>query len=121
MGIVLYEMLAGRPPFNAPTAAGLIEKHRNQRPPDIRIDNFDLRMLITHSLMESLSKRPEDRQSSANALARQLRHVVQLATHVSTPPPAGAASPWPQRSPAVLRASIDQNAVVVFRVPDAKL
>lgn len=89
LGIILYEMLAGAPPFDATTAAGIIDKHRNHRPPDIRIDDFELRMLITHTLMESLHKRPDRRQSSANAFARQLRHIEQLATHVSTPPPAG--------------------------------
>lgn len=88
LGVVFYEMLAGVPPFNGSKAAELIEKHKKQRPPDLRIDNFDLRMLITHSLMESLQKRPDLRQSSANAFARQIRHIEQLATHVSTPPPA---------------------------------
>jgi serine/threonine-protein kinase len=88
LGIVFYEMLTGRPPFQADTAAALIEMHRTQRPADVTIDDFDLRMLITHTLMESLNKHPENRQSSSNAFARQLRHVEQLATHVSTPPPA---------------------------------
>ena len=89
LGIVFYEMLSGTPPFDAPKAAALIQKHREQQPPEIRIDDFELRMLVTHTLMESLNKRPERRQSSANAFARQLRHIEQLATHVSTPPPAG--------------------------------
>lgn len=97
LGIVLYEMLAGAPPFDAPTAAGLVEKQRYQRPPEIRIDNFELRMLVTHALMESLTKWPGNRQSSANVFARQLRHIEQLATHVSTPPPAGAVPPTPKR------------------------
>jgi len=95
LGIVLHEMLAGSPPFDAPKAAGLIEKHKNERPPEIRIDDFELRMLVTHTLMESLRKLPEKRQSSANAFARQLRHIEQLSTHVSTPPPAGVVPPEP--------------------------
>ncbi|MBC7899799.1 MAG: serine/threonine protein kinase [Saprospiraceae bacterium] len=98
LGVVLYEMLAGVPPFEADKAAALIDKHKNQRPPEIRIDNFDLRMLLTHTLMESLQKRPERRQSSANAFARQLRHIEQLATHVSTPPPAGVVPPATPRT-----------------------
>jgi serine/threonine protein kinase len=112
LGIVLYEMLAGRTPFNAGTAAGIIEKHLSQRPPEITIDDFELRMLAAHTLMESLSKRPEDRQSSANAFARQLRHIEQLATHVSTPPPATTAPPWPQRAPAIAEA-VAVSATVV--------
>jgi serine/threonine protein kinase len=91
LGIVLYEMLSGAPPFDADKASGLIDMHRNQRPPDVTIDNFDLRMLLIHTLMESLQKAPEKRQSSANAFARQLRHMEQLAMHSPTPPPASVA------------------------------
>ena len=86
-GIVLYEMLAGEPPFDGEKASALIEQHRSSRPPDLKIDNFDLRMLLTHAVMESLSKKPGQRQSSANAFARQLRHIEQLATHIPTPRP----------------------------------
>ena len=87
LGVLLYELIAGVPPFDADRAAGVIEQHRHERPPEIKIDNFDLRMLISHTLMESLSKQPELRQSSADLFARQLRHIEQLATHVSTPAP----------------------------------
>jgi serine/threonine protein kinase len=110
LGIVFYEMLAGVPPFDASKAAGLIEKHRSERPPEIKIDNFDLRMLVTHSLMESLIKRPERRQSSANAFARQLRHIEQLATHISTPPPAGVVPLAPRPVP------IEHEPVKVIRL-----
>jgi serine/threonine protein kinase len=87
LGVLLYELIAGVPPFDAGRAAGVIEQHRHARPPEIKIGNFDLRMLISHTLMESLSKRPELRQASADLFARQLRHIEQLATHVSTPAP----------------------------------
>ncbi|MEP7147946.1 MAG: protein kinase [Acidobacteriota bacterium] len=104
LGTVFYELLAGAPPFDASKALGLIEKHKRERVPDIRIDNFELRMLVTHSLMEALQKQPRMRQSSADLLARQLRHIEQLATHATTPPPAGVirkpivpARPAPQR------------------------
>ena len=94
LGVVFYELLAGFPPFNAPKAVGLIEKHKNHRVPDIRINNYHVQMLVTHSLMETLQKQPRLRQSSANVFARQLRHIEQLATHASTPAaaPLGTAS-----------------------------
>ncbi|MEO8573590.1 MAG: protein kinase [Pyrinomonadaceae bacterium] len=94
LGIVFYELLSGAPPFDAAKAVGLIQKHKSQPVPDIRINNFHLRMLVTHSLTEALQKQPRLRQSSANVLARQLRHIEQLATHVSTPPPAGVTPAW---------------------------
>ncbi len=89
LGVVFYELLAGVPPFDAPTAVGLIHQHTNQQPPEVKVQNFELRMLVTHALTEALQKAPRLRQSSANALARQLRHIEQLATHTTTPPPAG--------------------------------
>jgi len=61
LGIILYEMLAGAPPFDGVKASGVIEKHRHQKPKEIRIDNFDLRALLTHTLVESLQKEPEKR------------------------------------------------------------
>src|SRR5688572_11015836 len=64
--------------------------HLHQKPPEIKIENFDLRMLLTHTIYESLQKQPSFRQSTADLFARQMRHIEQLATHVSTPPPAVA-------------------------------
>lgn len=93
LGVLLYELIAGAPPFDADRAAGVIEQHRHARPPDVKIDNFDLRMLISHALMESLSKQANLRQASADLFARQLRHIEQLATHVSTPAPVVKVAP----------------------------
>ena len=102
LGVVFYEMLAGSPPFDAATATALIHKQKTQPPPDVRIDDFHLRMLVTHSLTESLQKPARLRQRTANAFARQLRHIEQLATHVSTPPPAGTVT---TRNPATPKIS----------------
>ena len=99
LGIVFYEMLAGFTPFEASTAVGLIQQHTTQLPPDIRIENFNLRMLVTHALTEALQKQTRLRQPSVNTLARQLRHIEQLATHSSTPPPAGTVNTRPAPVP----------------------
>jgi serine/threonine protein kinase len=93
LGIVFYEMLSGAPPFDGANAAELTEKHKNQPPPEIKINNFNLRMLLTHTLTEALRKPPRLRHASANAFARQIRHIEQLATHISTPPPVVTVSP----------------------------
>ena len=117
LGIVLFEMLAGVPPFDAPKATALIAKHRNQQPPELRIADFNLRMLLTHTLKESLHKTARLRQSSANAFARQLRHIEQLATHVSTPPPAGSV-PVPTRDrPVVIAAAAAAPALATATQP----
>lgn len=115
LGILLYELIAGTLPFDADRASGVIDQHRNSRPPEIKIDNFELRMLITHTLMESLGKRGDIRQASADLFARQLRHIEQLANHVSTPPPAvSVAIPAPRQQPRLVIPDIDS----VLDVPD---
>ena len=114
LGVVLHEMLAGSPPFKASKAVGLIEQHRNQPPPEVKIDDIDLRMLLTHTLMEALRKQPEIRQASANAFARQMRHMEQLATHSSVPPPALTVPPVPPKH------ELDKNTVA-RPVPSANI
>ena len=114
LGVVFYEMLAGRPPFDAEKAAGLIEKHRHEHPPDVRIDNFDLRMLVTHALFESLGKQAWARQSSAGLFARQLRHIEQLATHIPTPPAVVAVKP-PRPKRQIAKTSIKPVAAIADR------
>jgi serine/threonine protein kinase len=87
LGVVLYETLAGHVPFDAPYADAIILKQINETPPEIKIKTFDIRMLLTHTLNDALQKQSRTRLKSANAFARQLRHIEQLATHSSTPPP----------------------------------
>lgn len=90
LGIVLYEMLSGNVPFDAPYADALIAKQINEHAPEVKINSFDIRMLLTHLLSDALQKTTLLRLKTANAFARQLRHIEQLATHSSTPPPAVA-------------------------------
>lgn len=106
LGIVFYELLAGVPPFVASSATGLIHKHRNEVAAELKIDNFELRMLVTHSLTEALQKPQRLRQATANVLARQLRHIEQLATHSSTPPPASASAATPSRPRKAMPAAV---------------
>ena len=117
LGIIFYEMLVGAPPFDAHTAVGLIQQHRQQRPADVEINSFDLRMLITHSLSTALQKEPDKRQTSANAFARQLRHIEQLATHSPTPPPAVKTAAHPHVTPLSNTAVVSASASAIPSTP----
>jgi serine/threonine-protein kinase len=74
-GVILFEMLSGRLPFEDETAQGLLEKHVYAKPPqpsDFVASVSDLDPVVA----KALEKAPEDRYESAEAFAEALREVV---------------------------------------------
>lgn len=74
LGVVLYELLVGRPPFVADTPVGLLLKHISEPPtpfgrirPDLSIDPR-----LEAVVMRALDKRPEGRQQMVAELAQAL-------------------------------------------------
>jgi eukaryotic-like serine/threonine-protein kinase len=88
LGVVLYEILAGELPFDAPDAEILISKKLKLTAPSVHINNFNIRALLSHTVADALQKPKRLRLKSANVFARRLRYIEQIATHSSTPPPA---------------------------------
>jgi serine/threonine protein kinase len=72
LGVVLFELLAGRPPFQADNAVAMMGRHLEAAPP--RVSMFlpgiphDLDMLVDRML----AKRPEDRPQDAEELRAEL-------------------------------------------------
>ncbi|HEY6060625.1 MAG TPA: protein kinase [Gemmatimonadales bacterium] len=61
LGIVAYEMLAGRLPFQAETTVGLLFAHVHETPPPIGDLRPDVPEPIASAVMRMLAKEPEDR------------------------------------------------------------
>jgi tetratricopeptide (TPR) repeat protein/tRNA A-37 threonylcarbamoyl transferase component Bud32 len=76
LGCVLYEMLAGVPPFEAPTAQGLLAKVMTETPRPLVERRADVPPHVDAAIRSALAKRPEDRQSTARAFADALRPPV---------------------------------------------
>jgi serine/threonine-protein kinase len=68
LGIILFEMLAGKLPFNADTAFGMMHKHVNEQPP-IRNLGPEFPVGIERVLTTALAKNPEQRYSSAGEMS----------------------------------------------------
>lgn len=78
LGILLFEMLTGKPPFEASDSETLIHKQIKENPPAIQIHNFNIRALLNHTLKDSLQKRKRLRLKNANIFARRLRYIEQI-------------------------------------------
>jgi eukaryotic-like serine/threonine-protein kinase len=76
MGVILYLLLSGQTPFDAPTPLGIVLKHQNEEPlPPSRVRAMaDLRLEAV--CLKAMSKRPQDRYSSAREMRAALRTAV---------------------------------------------
>jgi tRNA A-37 threonylcarbamoyl transferase component Bud32 len=79
LGVVLYEMLTGRPPFLADTAEGLLRAHLEAEPRPVRALVFWVPPEIATACEAALAKDPAARPVSAGALAARLRAAAQAA------------------------------------------
>jgi eukaryotic-like serine/threonine-protein kinase len=79
LGVVLYELLTGRPPFVADTAEQLLRAHLEAAPRPVRDLVFWVPPGIAATCEAALAKDPARRPASAGALAVQLRAAAQAA------------------------------------------
>jgi serine/threonine protein kinase len=79
LGVVLYEMLTGRPPFLADTAEQLLRAHLEVTPRPVRALVFWVPPEIAAACEAALAKDPAGRPASAGALAARLRAAAEAA------------------------------------------
>lgn len=72
LGCLLYEMLAGRPPFMADTMASMIFKHVAESPEPLASHRPDVPVHVEDAVLRALAKRPGDRFDSAARFALAL-------------------------------------------------
>ncbi len=72
IGVVLYEMLAGIRPFDAPTFQELAQKVRKDEPPPLRNLRPDLPPALERVVLRALSKERDDRWATAAEFAGAL-------------------------------------------------
>jgi urea transport system substrate-binding protein len=76
LGVVLYELLCGRPPFKGDTSWAIIHQVVTVPPPSIRAGRPDCPRGLEGICLKCLSKSPGDRYTSAEALAEDLRRFL---------------------------------------------
>src|SRR3989441_1109980 len=76
LGVVMFEMLAGRPPFVGPTAVSIAMQHASTNPPSVRQFNPAVPPAVERIVMRALEKEPEDRFQSAAEMQHALRQCA---------------------------------------------
>jgi serine/threonine protein kinase len=76
VGVILFQLLTGRVPFEAESTIGIILKHITDAPPDPLSLNPQANERLARVCLKAMSKRPDDRYASARDMRAELRAAV---------------------------------------------
>lgn len=76
LGVTLFEMVGGRPPFDANSAMTLMMMHINDPVPNIKNLNPDVPDALVTVINKALAKDPNDRYQTAAQMAAALRNAL---------------------------------------------
>ncbi|MBM7555516.1 Stk1 family PASTA domain-containing Ser/Thr kinase [Halanaerobacter jeridensis] len=81
LGIVLYELVTGKLPFEGENSVSVALKHVKDKPPSPLKYNGDLSPQLVDIIMKSLAKKPSERYNSANEFLRDLKELDESLDH----------------------------------------
>jgi WD40 repeat protein/serine/threonine protein kinase len=86
LGAVLYEMLAGTPPFTAANITGVVSKHLTETPPPFSTHAQGIPRALEDVCLRALAKDVDARQPEATTFARELQAALSapVAQHATT-------------------------------------
>jgi serine/threonine protein kinase len=99
VGVVLYELLAGRVPFEAETLLGVALKHVSERPEPPSSRAAGVEPGLEAICLKAMSKKPSDRYQTAREMRLALQQVASQLGFAGSLSPSSAASvrpPMPQ-------------------------
>jgi serine/threonine-protein kinase len=88
LGVTLFEMVSGHPPYEADSAMTLMMMHVNDPVPDVKQVNPNVSPQLVAVINKALAKSRDDRYQTAGEMAAALKAVLGLPDEI---PPAAAA------------------------------
>ena len=76
LGCVLYEMLAGAPPFQGSTAQSILARHAVDPVPSLRTVRATIPLAVEHAITRALAKSPADRFATTGEFAAALTQAA---------------------------------------------
>ncbi len=97
LGIVLFEMLTGKLPFEADSPIGVAIKHLQDEAPEVTTLRPDIPGPVAKIVRRALSKDPAERYQTAQAMRQDIQRALDPEAPAVLPPPAAREAP---KSPA---------------------
>ena len=85
LGAVMYEMMAGEPPFTGPTARAIITRSLTEEPRSLTTSRSGFPVPVNSAVMKALAKSPSDRYANAQQMAEALDRALEGTRSGSTP------------------------------------
>jgi tRNA A-37 threonylcarbamoyl transferase component Bud32 len=125
LGVILYEMVTGRVPFDADTPFAIIKKHINDSLPLPTTLNPNIPEGVERVILKSMSKNPDDRYQLASEMAKALRDEVGVsADQTLAAMPITTIAPAPRPKEAVVEPGLDRTPTPLpdraTEAPDAR-
>ncbi len=86
LGVVLFQMLSGRVPFQGSSAFMIAAQHVQGKPPSLSVLNPNISPRVDAVVQKALAKDPDKRYSSAAELAVALRQALGMPSYPTTSP-----------------------------------
>jgi len=78
LGVILYEMLTGKVPFDRANSVNILMAHVHEAPPSMQEANPDAQIppMLQNAVMKSMAKKPEDRFASMDEFLVALKQAA---------------------------------------------